>query len=276
MLASRWDVTKAVRASGLPAPARLVMLVLADVAEVGTAEIPERFTPSLSVLAQETGLNESTVKRHLRDLEAEGWVERSRPSVEAARQHGERTRYRLTVPGCTESPALGAEEAQGGAQEAQPWAQTEPSPGRRVRPIKEEVRSPSDLSSDLPSSSRPKKARKPEPHRPDVEKICEHLADGMVANGSKRPTVTDEWRRQARLLLDEERTPPITVEKVINLIDWALNDTFWRANIQSMPKFRAKYDQLRLKALEEHDRNRGRPHQPYRNPIDPNAYSEGL
>lgn len=162
-MATRWEVTKAVRASRLAAPARLVMFVLADVAEVGTAEIPERFTPSLSVLAHETGLNESTVKRHLKDLEAAGWVERSRPTIEAARLRSERTRYRLTVPGCTESPDQGAEDAQGGAREAQPRAQREPSPGRTQRPNKEEVRSSPDLlliKSDRSSSPGAPKARR--------------------------------------------------------------------------------------------------------------------
>lgn len=94
---TRWEVTKAVRASDLPAPSRLVMLVLADVAEVGTAEIPERFTPSLSVLARETGLGRSTVAEHLALLEAGGWLVRDRPD-DAAMARGERTRYKLTTP----------------------------------------------------------------------------------------------------------------------------------------------------------------------------------
>lgn len=277
-MVTRWQVTKAVRASDLSAPARLVMLVLADVALVPTAIIPPEFTPSLSVLARETGLNESTVTRKLNELEAAGWVVRTRPTNEASRALGERTRYQLGVPdgvgaGGTD---VDAGSMDGSVHSASTLDAESMGGGRTEHPIKEEDRSSSDHSSDLPSSSKPKRARKPEPHRPDVEKICNHLADRIVATGSKRPTITDEWRRQARLLLDEERTPPITVDKVINLIDWALSDTFWRANIHSMPKFRQKYDQLRLKALEEHERSRGRPHKPYTNPTDPDAYSKGL
>lgn len=270
-MVTRWQVTKAVRASpDLSAPEKLVMLVLADVAKVGTSEIPPEFTPSLSVLARETSLHESSVKRSLKSLEAGGWVVRERPTIEAARTRGERTRYTLTVPGgLIESPGAGITESpdQGSGSATD---------GLTESPIKEEDRSSSDHSSDPSSSSKPKKPKKAEPHRPDVEKICNHLADRIVANGSKRPIITEEWRKQARLLLDEERTPAITVEKVINLIDWALSDTFWRANIQSMPKFRQKYDQLRLKALEEHERSRGRAHKPYTNPTDPDAYSKGL
>src|ERR1041385_3166074 len=96
---SRWTVTRAVRGSALPAPSRLIMLTLADVAEVGTAEIPEPHTPSLSVLAAETGLDRATGRRHLYLLEKAGWVVRRRPEVAAARIQKERTRYRLTIPG---------------------------------------------------------------------------------------------------------------------------------------------------------------------------------
>jgi hypothetical protein len=111
------------------------MLVLNDMADAGTAEIPERHTPSLTVLARETGLNESTVKRHLAELERLGWVVRSRPTEEGARLRSERTQYRLSAPG------PGAESPQGGAEEAQTRAHTEPSPGRTVRPLKEDSRS---------------------------------------------------------------------------------------------------------------------------------------
>lgn len=233
-MATRWEITKAVRASDLPAPARLIMLVLADVAEVGTAEIPQQHTPSLKVLARETGLNESTVKRHLTALDGAGWILRLRPAPQDARLRGERTRYRLTLPG-------GAEKAQGvGAQRAHVGAEGA-RPGRTESPIKEEVRS----SSDQNHSSSPKPTKAEQVHRPDVEKICEHLADRIAANGSKRPPINAAWRTAARLLLDADGR---TVEQVLNAIDWCQNDTFWKANILSMPKLREKYDQLRLAA----------------------------
>lgn len=94
------------------------MLTLADSAKTGTAEIPTRFTPSLRVLAEETGLDRSTVKRHLSALEKAGWVVRSRPDV-AAQRNGERTRYRLDLPRGVERPDVGAEEAELGVQDTQ-------------------------------------------------------------------------------------------------------------------------------------------------------------
>ena len=42
-----------------------------------------------------------------------------------------------------------------------------------------------------------------------------------------------------------------TVEQVRYLIDWSQRDEFWRTNILSMSKLREKFDQLRLRVLEE-------------------------
>ncbi|GAA2361001.1 hypothetical protein Cme02nite_38470 [Catellatospora methionotrophica] len=97
-MATKWEINRAVRASNLPAPSRLIMLTLSDMAEAATAEIPERHTPSLTELARQTGLGRSTVAQHLLSLEETKWVVRDRPEVAAARANGERTCYRLTVP----------------------------------------------------------------------------------------------------------------------------------------------------------------------------------
>ena len=83
------------------------------------------------------------------------------------------------------------------------------------------------------------------PPRDDIERLCDHLADRIEANGSKRPTVTQKWRDAARLMLDKDDH---TEEQIRAAIDWCQADEFWRANILSMPKLRDKYDQLRLQA----------------------------
>lgn len=90
--------------------------------------------------------------------------------------------------------------------------------------------------------------------RPDIESLCTHLADRIAANGSKRPEVTKGWRDAARLLLDKDGHEPAKAKR---LIDWCQADSFWRANVLSMPTFRAKYDQLRLVALADFERNGG-------------------
>jgi hypothetical protein len=81
--------------------------------------------------------------------------------------------------------------------------------------------------------------------RADVQMLCDLLADLIERNGSKRPTVSKAWIDEARRMLDLDGREP---EKAARLIRWSQDDEFWRANILSMSKFRAKYDQLRLAA----------------------------
>lgn len=79
--------------------------------------------------------------------------------------------------------------------------------------------------------------------RADVTMLCTLLADLIEGNGSKRPTIGKGWLDAARLMIDNDHR---TVEDAAALIRWCQQDEFWRGNILSMPKFREKYDQLRL------------------------------
>lgn len=92
--------------------------------------------------------------------------------------------------------------------------------------------------------------------REDVKMLCDLLADLIASNGSLRPTVGKTWTDSARRMIDlDEREP----DKAANLIRWSQGNTFWRKNILSMPTFREKYDQLRLAALEDWDKNKSAP-----------------
>lgn len=84
--------------------------------------------------------------------------------------------------------------------------------------------------------------------REDIELLCSLLAEQIHLNGSKRPAVTDRWRAECRLLLDRDGRAQAEVEAVIR---WCQADSFWKTNILSMPKLRAKYDQLRLRMESE-------------------------
>jgi hypothetical protein len=88
----------------------------------------------------------------------------------------------------------------------------------------------------------------PDADREDVARVCQHLADRVIANGSKRPRVTKKWREEARLLLDVDKR---TEEQVHKAIDWCQTNAFWRSNVMSMRTLREKYDQLRLSAERE-------------------------
>lgn len=83
------------------------------------------------------------------------------------------------------------------------------------------------------------------PARPEIDRLCAHLADRIEANGSTRPRITSKWRDAARLMLDRDGR---TEENIHTAIDWCQDSDFWRANVLSMTKLRTQYDTLRLQA----------------------------
>lgn len=101
---SRFEYERAIRASDLPSLARLTALTLATWADAKTGVIPDRMMPSLTTLEAATGMSRGAVRKHLDRLEEDGWVERKRPSVAAARSKKARTRYRLLIPRGTVVP----------------------------------------------------------------------------------------------------------------------------------------------------------------------------
>ena len=89
--------------------------------------------------------------------------------------------------------------------------------------------------------------------REDVQHLCTLLADLIEHNGSLRPHVTKTWMDECRRMLDLDGREPAKAEQ---LIRWAQENVFWRKNILSMTKFRQKYDQLRLAAVEDWEKNK--------------------
>lgn len=271
-MTSKWEINKAVRTSGLPAPSRLIILVLSDLADVDTGIVPDSRTPSLRELAEWTGLDKSTVTRHLDALDASGWVVRTRPAVEVARREHVKTTYRIGMPlgapctmpeGPNETGMVHSATSQTGhvgnsmVHSATAMVQSAPSHGAESNqgmvqsatvPYTDNETTTKDTStSENDRTSEPKRPRraKPSTDRPDVERICNHLADRIAADGTNRPTITAKWRAEARLLLDVDGR---TVEQVIKAIDWCQADPFWRGNILSMPKLRKQYETLRRHA----------------------------
>ncbi len=89
--------------------------------------------------------------------------------------------------------------------------------------------------------------------RADVLRVCEYLADAVAENGSKRPVITKAWELDARRMLDLDGR---SEEQVLKAVDWCQRGEserarFWRPNVMSMNKLRAKFDQMRLQAAEE-------------------------
>lgn len=228
------------------------MFVLSDLADAVTLVIPEDRNPSLSELADQTGLGTATVKRHLTLLEEGGWVVRDRPTVVAARTEHARTGYQITQGlGSERAMPLAQSDPSPNGHNGQSMAQSEPRHGsERAKGLAQSEPVPyspdtTQMNSNSSSAKPTKATPKPEPDRPDVEKICNHLADRIAEDGTKRPTITAKWRAEARLLLDRDGR---TVDQVMRAIDWCQADPFWRGNILSMPKLRKQYETLRRHA----------------------------
>lgn len=94
----RWTVERAVKASSLAPPSRLLVHTLLTHVTNGTLVIPAKYAPSLTTLTKETGLSRSTVAEHLNNLEQDGWIDRSRPATKEALAEKARTAYRIKVP----------------------------------------------------------------------------------------------------------------------------------------------------------------------------------
>jgi hypothetical protein len=86
--------------------------------------------------------------------------------------------------------------------------------------------------------------------RADVDQLCEALAAHRIRLKCKPPTISQEWRTEARRLLDLDKRPLV---EALAVLDWCQNDGFWSTNVESMPTFRRQYDKLRMRRANEAD-----------------------
>jgi hypothetical protein len=133
MHTNRWDHERAVTASNLPAPSRLLLLVLAIRADATTGIIPAEFSPSHAALAADTGLSKRTVVDHLAAVEKAGWLRVKRAPVAQQRADHTPNQYRLALPKTAEKlvQELHPEPAKASATAAPPptRASAAPAPG---------------------------------------------------------------------------------------------------------------------------------------------------
>lgn len=99
----------------------------------------------------------------------------------------------------------------------------------------------------------------------EVVRLCTLLADLIQQNGNTRPNPNQKaWWRECRMLLTKDGPEgtgwtPVQVETIIK---WAQNDSFWRPNIQSVPKLRKQFNTLREsrnRELEQRNGGGGKP-----------------
>lgn len=213
------------------------LLVLLAIADNANHEGRNAF-PSIAELCRKSRLSQRGVRYALRGLEEAGCVVTT-PQAGP----GGCNRYQVVMdPAEIAAPPAdiaGGQVLQGGNMQQQG--------GQSVTP---------DLSQIAPvtvlePSTNPKEDTSPiadapaDPIRDDVERLCRHLAERIVDNGSKRPNITDTWRKAARLLMDKDGR---SEQEIHAAIDWCQSHSFWRPNVMSMPTLRAQYDRMRLQA----------------------------
>jgi len=96
-----------------------------------------------------------------------------------------------------------------------------------------------DQDADAPTPTR---------ERPDIEAVCDHMADSVAARTGRRPRITKRWRDAARLMIDRDQRP---TDQIHAAIDWVAQSDFWAANILGLPKLREKWDTIYLQARRE-------------------------
>ena len=84
--------------------------------------------------------------------------------------------------------------------------------------------------------------------RPDVDAVCDHMADSVAARTGRRPRITKRWQDAARLMIDRDQRP---TDQIHAAIDWVAQSDFWAANILGLPKLREKWDTIYLQARRE-------------------------
>jgi hypothetical protein len=266
--AQAW-VWRQVMPKGIPATGKFLLAAIAQ----ETHRIdggPYRADPGIAKLVAMTGLNESSISRLISGLVRGGFLARERGKPNE-RGHRSRDVYTLPVSVATsmakpaESKVAKSKVAKRDVGNVQsrilPPMQTPTEPdaaGQSLHGVlREQVLSTSTSSNDgvLLKASATADAH---PVRPEIQTLCDRLADRIAANDEdhKRPTVGKRWLDACRLLIDRDGRDPA---KIAAVIDWCQGHEFWRANILSMPKLREKYDQLRKQALAEWEREQRQP-----------------
>ena len=78
----------------------------------------------------------------------------------------------------------------------------------------------------------------------DAHKLCELLAQKMIANGCKTPNISNRWIADMDKII---RIDGHSAEEVEAVIAWCQQDSFWCSNILSPTKLRTQFDALRLR-----------------------------
>lgn len=118
----------------------------------------------------------------------------------------------------------------------------------RERKARQRARQAAAKTNPETAAPAPEETPTPTRERPDVEAVCDHMADSVAARTGRRPRITKRWRDAARLMIDRDQRP---TDQIHAAIDWVAQSDFWAANILGLPKLREKWDTIYLQARRE-------------------------
>lgn len=225
------------------ASSKLVLLALAD-----KANEDGECWPGMGTVADMAGVSVRQVSTHLARLEEVGLLSRRRRRSGIGRL-GSYVYYLKVTSGST----LPVDQQKSTSGSAPPV-----EADRQLRPSVVATGSPASSPPEAHFRTEPKENPKVNPHSSDVPsdqefpEVVTHLtrtlAVAVKANGFPVPGKGKKAHRDWLLAMDRllrlDKADPGEVERVIR---WATEDTFWKGNIRSAPKFREQWPQLRLK-----------------------------
>lgn len=231
------------------ATSKLVLLALAD-----KANEDGECWPGMDTVARMAGVSSRQVSTHLARLEEAGLIVRKRRR--SALGHLGRYVFHLCLTTGSALPVDQRKSTSGSTPPVEADRQWKPDVATTGSPAS------SSTGSLLPDKKHPPRSN-PQvnpssdvPSDPEVSDeardLTRQLAMRLKANGFKVPARGRKAHREWLLAMDRLlRIDGADAAEVARVIGWATEDLFWRANIQSAPKFREKYPQLRLKMLTE-------------------------
>ena len=95
--------------------------------------------------------------------------------------------------------------------------------------------------------------------KPEFFDLVSQLSESMLRNDSKAKVPGAEsqkikWGNEFCLLVEKDKRP---IEEIKGVLEWSQADSFWRTNILSAGSFRKQYPKLRLKMMEEQNKQGG-------------------
>lgn len=234
----------------LPTAEKMVLLVIADHAD----DAGRNAWPSIATIARKASLSPRSAQRYVQSLVDRGLVDRDvQGGGYREMRHDRRpNRYTIDLDGVTR---LTSRDGNGTTPEVVrddtrvADGTTPVSPNPSCDPSQDPpVSSSSTATADDAAVDALPAVVETSRYVSDARRLCDLLADLMVDNGCRRPTISSAWIvDMERLIRLDGRTP----EQIEAAIRWSQRHDFWSANIHSPGKLREKYDTLRLQARRE-------------------------